>query len=219
MLMDTRDPAVRILIADDHTILREGLRRLLETETGFAIVAEASDGVEAIRLARELRPDVVLLDVAMPRLSGVEALPALVECGCRPLLLTAAIDAADLVRCIQLGARGIVLKEAATRQLIDGVHRVMSGRYVIGSGLADNLAEAVRQIRVEPSRYALTSRELDIVGAVVRGSSNREIAREFSISLQTVKHHLTSIFDKTGTSSRLELALFALRKDLVNSDR
>lgn len=214
----TRRGPVRIAIADDHEIFRDGLRRLLESEPGFEVVAEAVDGLDAIRVAREAGPDVLLLDVAMPRMGGVEALSTMPS-STRVILLTAAIEPSDLLRAIQLGARGVVLKESATRLLIDGIHRVMDEKYIIGSGVADDLAQAVRQVSVQPTRrYALTTRELEIVAAIVGGDSNREIADRLGISLQTVKHHLTSIFDKTGVSSRLELALLAIRQGLVTPD-
>jgi two-component system nitrate/nitrite response regulator NarL len=212
-----REPRpVRIAIADDHQIFRDGLRRLLESEPGFEVVAEGVDGLDAARIAGEVGPDVLLLDVAMPRMGGIEALAAMAGGSTRVILLTAAIDPAELLRAIQLGARGVVLKESATRLLIDGIHRVMDDKYIIGAGVADDLAQAVRQVGAQPARrYSLTSRELDIVAAIVAGDSNRNIADRLGISLQTVKHHLTSIFDKTGVSSRLELALFAIRHGLV----
>ena len=215
----TASPAVRIAIADDHPIFRDGLRRLLESEPGFSVVAEAADGLEAIRITQDIQPDILLLDVAMPRMGGVEALPGLQSSATRVVLLTAGIDPADLLRAIQLGARGIVLKESVTRQLIDGIYRVMNGKYVIGSGIADDLAHAVRQVETPATRkYGLTARELEIVAAIVAGASNRDIADRLGISLQTVKHHLTNVFDKTGASSRLELALLALRQNLVEPD-
>ncbi len=210
---------VRIAIADDHQIFRDGLRRLLESEPGFEVVAEAVDGLDASRIARDVHPDVMLLDVAMPRMGGVEALTTIQQETTRVILLTAAIEPSELLRAIQLGARGVVLKESATRLLIDGIHRVMDDKYVIGAGVADDRDQAVRHVGAQRTRrYELTSRELEIVAAVVSGDSNRDIADRLAISLQTVKHHLTSIFDKTGVSSRLELALFAIRHGLVTPD-
>ena len=212
---------VRIGIADDHQIFRDGLRRLLESEPGFEVVSEGADGMDAIRMARDAQPDVLLLDVAMPRMGGVEALASLTGGGSGPriILLTAAIQPSDLLKAIQFGARGVVMKESATRLLIDGIHRVMDGKYIIGTDVADDLAQAVKQVGSERARpYKLTARELEIVAAIADGQSNRQIAERLSISLQTVKHHLTSIFDKTGASNRLELALLAIRQGVVDAD-
>ena len=183
------------------------------------MVAEGVNGLDAARIAREIVPDVMLLDVAMPRMGGVDALALIGHDTTRVILLTAAIDPMDMLRAIQLGARGVVMKDSATRLLIDGIRRVMEDKYILGAGVVDDLAQAVRQLGVQPTRqYRLTSREIEIVSAIVAGDSNRDIADRAGISLQTVKHHLTSIFDKTGVSSRLELALFAIRHGLVPPD-
>ena len=208
---------VRIAIADDHQIFRDGLRRLLESEPGFIVVAEAADGADAIRVTKESKPDILLLDVAMPRMGGIEAMSEPDVGSTRVILLTAAIEPADLLRAVQFGARGVVLKEAATRTLIDGIHRVMDGKLLIGAEVADDLANAVRQAGSTRDRpYGLTPREIEIVEAIAAGDSNRDIAVKLNISLQTVKHHLTNVFDKTGTSTRLELALFAIRQGIVD---
>lgn len=214
---DTRRK-VRLVIADDHAIFRDGLRRLLESEPGFAVVAEASDGVQAVAAARDLKPDILLLDVSMPRMGGLEALHAPELGATRVILLTAAIESRELLRAVQAGVRGVVLKDSATRELIEGIHRVMDGRLLLGAEMADDLAKAVRHSGTERERpYGLTPRESEIVEAIAAGESNREIAARLNISLQTVKHHLTSIFDKTGTASRLELALFAIRHGIAGS--
>lgn len=209
---------VRIAIADDHPIFRDGLKRLLESEPGFTVVAEGVDGVDAIRLVREVRPDILLLDVAMPRLGGLEALTTLTGDPTHVILLTAALEPGELLQAVQTGVRGVVLKESATRHLIDGIHRVMEGKYLIGLEIAEDLAQAIRHA-IPPRRrqFGLTGREFAIVSAIVAGQSNGDIAAHLSISLQTVKHHLTSIFDKTGVSTRLELALFAIRNGLVDA--
>jgi DNA-binding NarL/FixJ family response regulator len=198
---------VRIAIADDHRIFRDGLRRLLESEPGFAVIAEGADGFEAIRLTREARPDVLLLDVAMPRMGGLETLAAPELRQTRVILLTAALEPTELLRAVQLGARGVMLKESATHELIAGIHRVMEGKFLVGAEVADDLAEAVRNAGAPRQRpYGLTPREIEIVDAIAAGDTNRDIAVRLDISLQTVKHHLTSVFDKTGTSTRQSAA-------------
>ncbi len=215
--MSTPGRTIRIAIADDHPIFRDGLRRLLESEPGFEVVAEASSGEEAVRIAAEASPDVLLLDVAMPRMNGLDVLSRPEVGGTRVILLTAAIEPQDVLRAVQAGARGVVLKEAATRDLLDGIRRVMDGKLLLDGSVADDLGQALRQAGGAAGRpFGLTPREVEIVKAVAGGDSNRDIAGRLEISLQTVKHHLTSIFDKTGTSSRLELALFAIRNRLAD---
>lgn len=214
----TSPHTTRIVIADDHPIFRDGLKRLLESETGFAVIGECADGLEAIAAVNTLQPDVLLLDVAMPNAGGMTALKALSQSPTRIILLTAAIDARDILHAIKLGAKGLVLKDAATRQLIDGIHRVMEGKFVMDADTTDDLAAAIQyQESRTAQRYGLTAREREIVAAVAAGESNKDIATRLSISQQTVKHHLTNIFDKTGISTRLELALLAIRENLVDS--
>jgi two-component system, NarL family, nitrate/nitrite response regulator NarL len=205
---------VRIVIADDHPIFRDGLKGLLESEPGFSVVGEAADGMEAVNTVQALQPEVLLLDVAMPRMGGLEALSALAGSPTRVIMLAASISDDAIVKAIQLGARGVVLKEAATRQLLEAIHRVVSGKYVVGADAVECLAEALRRsVAGQTDRpYNLTHRELEIISAIVTGQTNKDIADHLSISVQTVKHHLTSIFDKTGVSSRLELALFAVSR-------
>lgn len=218
--MPESTPQIRILIADDHLLFRDGLRRLLESEPGLAVVGEAADGLETIDVARRLEPDILLLDLAMPRLNGLESLATLDTTRTRVILLTAALNEAELLKAIQLGARGVVLKEAATRSLLDAIRLVIDGKYAIGPDSVDNLVKAVRRLsdQKQTERYGLTSREVSIVRAIAAGQTNKDIGDQLGISLQTVKHHLTSIFNKTGMSSRLELALFAVRNRLADDE-
>ena len=207
---------IRIAIVDDHPIFRDGLKHLLESDPNFEVVAEGSDGMDANRIVRDTRPDVLLLDFAMPTLNGVDTLEDLPRNITHVILLTAAIDAEDVLRAIQLGARGVILKESPTRVLVEGIHRVMDGGYVIGSEITNDLAHAVSRLSAEVSRpFGLTPRELEIAAAIADGASNRELAERLTIGLQTVKHHLASIFIKTGVSTRLELALFVIDHGLA----
>lgn len=211
---------VRIAIADDHAIFRDGLRRLLESEPGFVVVAEASNGADAVRLVKQHQPDVLLLDLAMPVSNGLDTLAAMGATATRVLILTAEIRKADLVKALQMGVRGVVLKEAATQQLIDSIRRVMRGQTVIGDGAVEDLVRAIREPADgrQERPYGLTAREREILSAIGMGLSNKDIAAQFGISVETVKHHLTSVFDKTGVSSRLELALFAAQHRLFDED-
>lgn len=218
-----RSPNIRIVIADDHPIFRDGLRRLLEAEPDLKVIGEASDGNDAVKLARQLKPDVMLLDLAMPRQPGLEALRDLSTGGAngvKVILLTAAAEKHQIVEALQLGARGVVLKDSATQLLLKSIHTVMAGEYWVGREAVSNLVQYLRMQMQESNeqsrqkKFGLTPRELEIVSAVVAGYSNKEIAEFFKISEDTVKHHLSNIFDKLGVSTRLELALFAVNQGL-----
>ena len=222
--MDKTQRNIRILIADDHPIFRDGLRKLLEAEPGLRVVGEASDGAEAVALARQLTPDILLLDLAMPRQPGIEALRELVstQTPVRTILLTAAIERAQIVEALQLGARGVVLKESATQMLLRSIRTVMAGQYWVGRESVSDLVATLRELmpsgaeRARQKSFGLTPRELEVVSAIVAGYTNKDIAQKFTISEQTVKHHLTNIFDKLGVSTRLELALFAVNHHLFS---
>jgi len=217
-----RSQLVRILIADDHPIFRDGLRRLLESERGFKVIAEACDGVEAVEFVRKLKPEILLLDLAMPRRPGLEALRELSidSVPVRVILLTAAAEREQIVEALQLGARGVVLKDCGTEVLMRSIYAVLAGEYWVGREPVSNLMQYLRGLMDSSTkisrqkRFGLTPRELDIVSAVVAGFANKEIAEHFKISEDTVKHHLSNIFDKTGVSTRLELALFAVNQSL-----
>lgn len=218
--MDQPAP-IRILIADDHTLFRKGLQSLLSSEPGLTVVGEAESGEEAVRMARALRPDILLLDVSMPGLSGLEALSELAAAPIpvRTILLTASIDKPDVVKALKLGASGVVLKSSQPGVLFKSVRGVMTGQHWIGREAVSDLVEALRAFGEETAsprpRFGLTPRELEVTSAVVSGFSNKEIAKKLVLSEDTVKHHLTNIFDKVGASNRLELALFAVHHRLL----
>jgi DNA-binding NarL/FixJ family response regulator len=213
---------VRILIADDHPIFRDGLKRLLESEHDLKVIGEACDGIEAVNFVRKLRPEILLLDLAMPHRAGLEALRDISADGfpVRVILLTAAAEKEQIVEALQLGARGVVLKDSATQILLKSIRSVMQGEYWVGRESVSNLVQYLRSLVDSSStasrgrRYGLTPRELEIISAVVAGYANKEVAEHFKISEDTVKHHMSNIFDKVGVSTRLELALFAVNQSL-----
>ncbi len=217
-----RNGTIRILLADDHPVVRIGVRNMLRAEGHFDVVGEASDGDEAITQTLELLPDILLLDLSMPRMPGLEAMRAIMSGSPRVkiLLLTATISTQQVIEALQIGARGIVTKDALIDQLTNAIDAVMQGDYWINGQRVVNLVGALHELMQKaavPERktYGLTPRELEVVGCIVEGCSNRDIAKQFSISEETVKRHLSNIFDKTGVSTRLELALFAIAHQLV----
>jgi two-component system nitrate/nitrite response regulator NarL len=222
--MDKISRAIRILIADDHPIFREGLQRVLALERQFEVVGEADDGDQTVKLARQLGPDILLLDLSMPRRSGMEALRELsaTPSAMRSIVLSAAIEPARVVEALQLGARGVLPKESTRQLLTKSIHAVMAGQFWVGHDRVSDLVHALRQLIPRNAEVArgktlgLTRRELEMVAAIVAGYTNKDIAHKFAISEDTVKRHLTNIYDKLGVSNRLELALFALRSSLVS---
>jgi len=216
---------IRVVIADDHTIFRDGLRRLLDSEDEFEVVGEAADGTEAIAMVDQHTPSILLLDLVMPKMPGLDALRELAKrkFTTRCILLTAAIEKRQIVEALQYGARGVVMKDAATQLLLKAIRTVVAGLHWIDHEPITDLGHYLRQqnaTQVPPrahSDFGLTRRETQVLGTIVAGLSNKEIASKFSLSEDTVKHHLTNIFDKVGVSSRLELALFAIKNYLVES--
>ncbi len=214
---------LRIVLADDHAVVRMGLRRILEGDGGFQVVGEAQDGREAVQKTAALRPDVLVLDVSMPRMTGLEVLRELKqkpnEASLRSLLVTASIDRTEMWSAVQLGARGIVLKTAASETLLDGIRAVADGDYWLDRERITHFVDFARKLtggRLGHNPFDLTDRQHEIVQGVVQGLNNREIAERLGISEHTAKHHLTQAFNKTGVSTRLELALLARKHGLVD---
>jgi len=216
-----KDKPIRVVIADDHAMVRDGLRRSLEY-AGLEIVGEAADGMEAVAQVRKLDPDILLLDLSMPKHDGFEALRDLRADGharhTRVIVLTAEASTEDVAKALDLGARGLVLKALATEKLLLAIQTVMDGGAWVGAGPVKDLQSYLRTHLPVPSgrsdNYGLTKRELQIISGVVSGRANKEIAERFGIAEDTVKHHLSNIFDKTGVSTRVELVVFAIKHSL-----
>ncbi|HEY5177230.1 MAG TPA: response regulator transcription factor [Terriglobales bacterium] len=215
-------PPIKVLIADDHPVVRIGLRNMLRADPQMQIVAEAKDGVEALHMVRTLRPDILLLDLAMPKMPGMDALRELTTqtTSTRTIVLTGLVDKRQILEALQLGARGVVLKDAVVEHLSACIRAVMQGQYWLEGRPVQNLVQVLRDLAAQtapPSRktFGLTGRELEVVTLITEGSTNKHIALTFGISEETVKRHLTNIFNKLGVGSRLELALFALNHNLL----
>ena len=213
---------IRVVIADDHPVVRIGLRNMLQVDPLIQVVAEARDGVEALEMCRTLHPDILLLDLAMPNVAGMDALRELTSGGLstRTIVLTGLIEKRQVLEALQLGARGVVLKDAVAEHLTACIRAIMQGQYWLDGHPVQNLVQVLRDLAVQttaPPRktFGLTARELEVVNLITEGCTNKDIAKTFGISEETVKRHLTNIFNKLGVGNRLELALFALNHNLA----
>ncbi|HZD31760.1 MAG TPA: response regulator transcription factor [Candidatus Angelobacter sp.] len=217
---------IRVLIADDHPVVRVGLRNMLQADPAIEVVGEARDGVEALELARSQNPDILLLDLAMPNVAGMDALREMTsgDLKTRTIVLTGLIDKRQVLEALQLGARGVVLKDAVVEHLTACIRAVMQGQYWLEGHPVQNLVQVLRDLTVQtalPPRktFGLTARELEVVSLITEGCTNKDIAKTFGISEETVKRHLTNIFNKLGVGNRLELALFALNHNLMPEEK
>jgi DNA-binding NarL/FixJ family response regulator len=230
---DSQTTKIRIVVADDHPIFRDGLCKLLALEEDFEVVAQAQDGREALEITQQLEPDILLLDLRMPGLDGLGTLQRLqaVKNKTRVIVLTASDDKNEFVQAMRLGTSGIVLKQTATELLIKSIRKVHAGEIwldshttqaVIRQFVANEEAPPPLQQQAPPAtspmrdreRSPLSQREREIVSLVAQGFKNKEMAEKMFISEQTVKNHLHNIFDKLGVSDRLELALYAIHNNL-----
>ncbi len=214
--------AIRVLICDDHALFRRGLIMVLESEEGIEVVAEAEDGEEAIRKAEDAAPDVVLMDVRMPRMSGIEATRAISDAvpTAKILMLTVSDEEEDLYEAVKAGATGYLLKEISIEEVANAIRAVVTGQSLISPSMAskllsefNNLAKQAQQKVIAPK---LTDRELQVLKLVAQGMSNREAAETLFISENTVKNHVRNILEKLHLHSRMEAVVYAVREKLLD---
>jgi two-component system nitrate/nitrite response regulator NarL len=215
---------IRVLIIDDHTLFRSGIKLLLERHEGFEVVGEAGDGLDGAKRAKKLKPDVVLLDLHMPGTSGLAAIPLLLEEAPQTqiIMLTVSEDAEDLLDALRAGARGYLLKNIETDFLLDSIRRAAAGESVMSPQMAGKVADALRKPQSNNSNSApdlveLSPREHEVIIRLARGGSNKEIARALNMAESTVKIHVQSILRKLNLSSRVQAAVYAVEHGLVDS--
>ena len=208
-----------ILIADDHAIVRKGLKSLLERQGYYKVVAEAETGEEAIAKAQECHPDVAVLDIRMPGLSGIEACREIVKSvqGCKVIMLTAAVDDELLYAAVQAGAAGYVLKRAETNELMYAIERISRGEDTLSFALAATMLQTkhnASDVQQGTEFSALTTRELSVLGLVSKGMTNRQISAELFLGEGTVRNYVSTVLAKLGVANRTEATAFAVKHNL-----
>ncbi|MGH3646444.1 MAG: response regulator [Micromonosporaceae bacterium] len=209
--------AIRVLIADDHPIVREGIRAVLHTQPDLKVIGEAATGAEAVELYRDLRPDVVLMDLQMPDPDGAAAIAAIRDDDpdARILVLTTYDTDGDIIRAVDAGANGYLLKDSPREQLFDAIRATARGASALSPAVAARLLVRARASRTD----ALTSREIDVLAAVARGLSNKDVARQLHVSEATVKTHLLHIFTKLGVADRTAAVTTAIERGIIRLGR
>ncbi len=211
---------VRILLADDHAVLRDGVQMVLETQPGFRVVGTADSGAAAVELARALQPDIAVLDVAMPGMNGLQATRAIREAALNTqVIILSTYDGEEYLReALQAGASGYVLKRAAATELVSAIQAVQRGESYLDPALTRTLiTDYVRQVERPETNDALTERELEVLKLVAEGLTNRQIALQLVISIKTVQSHRANLLDKLNLHDRTELVRYAIRRGLITA--
>ena len=217
----TTTTSIRIVIADDHAVVREGLRTLISTKPGMEVVGEAADGIEAVSRVNELEPDVILLDMVMPRMDGLQAINEIKQAdpNARILVLTSFDDDERVFSAIKSGALGYLLKDSSPQQLLQAIRDVYHGRSSLHPAIALKVIRELNQPSdLPPTEEPLTAREMETLRLIAQGLTNQEIAGKLSISERTVGKHVSNILDKLHLANRTQVALYALRRGLASLD-
>ncbi len=210
---------IRVLIADDHSLVREGLRKLLELDPEIEVITEVGDGQGAINIARRERPDVILMDVNMPGTDGIVATRVIKkELPLTHVIALTIYEDEEVIEMVRAGVSAYVLKDVAGSELVDTIHKVMQGEIVIHPRVANRLVKELARSDHKKEDVRLTKREKDVLVLLVKGNSNKEMADAMFISEKTVKNHLTSIFRKLGVKDRTQAAVYALKNHIVADD-
>ncbi len=205
---------IKVLIVDDHAVVRQGLRLLLEAQPGISVVGEAADGAMGVQQAQVLAPDVILMDLLMPGMDGVEAIRRLqaLKAKGHVLVLTSSLEDHLVKQALQAGARGYILKASRSSELIQAIERVARGQSTLDPAAAQVL---VQQVQTEDPLDSLTGREREVFEAMARGMTNPEIAEHLSVSEATVRTHVASVLDKLALRDRTQVMVYALKRGLV----
>ncbi len=215
-------PDVRVVLADDHSIVRKGLRSVIEDDPAVAVVGEAATGLEAVAVCHELQPDVVVLDIAMPSLNGIDAIASIRKGApsTRALILSMHSDESYVLRALGAGARGYLLKDSAEHDVLPAIHAVAAGESFLSPAIAQTLLEDyvrnLRQRGLQDSYDLLTERERQVLQLLAEGRSNKEVAQVLNLAVSTVDSHRANLMQKLNLHSTAEIVLYAMRKRIIS---